>query len=257
MLARIVGVFAFLFFALSLAGLVLESFTPKEQRPALRDTYRLLFPMPALALEFTERGRGLADVITNADDSGVRRKLQAGLVADSLFIALYLLLYVGIALVLARRGGAWAVAAALAAACAVGAAASDGAENLALARLVERHAARAPTGAQAADAETRTDASEAPDIKRPGLLKWVLSFATLALLSLTFWGRGSTLAWAAFGLCAFIALLGFVGLLVLRGSNGELRPVQVAFTLMLFMLPLVGYVLTFRWWLFAPAEGPR
>ena len=254
MLTRTVGVFAFLFFALSLVGLVLESFTPKEQRPALRDTYRLLFPMPALALEFTERGRGLGDVITNAGDPAVRRKLQKGLVADSLFIALYLLLYVGIALVLARRGSTWAVAAALAVVCAVGAAASDGAENLALARLVERHAPSNAEGAQATEAAAQSDE---PDIKTPGVLKWVLIFATLALLSLTFWGHGSRLSWAAFGLCAFIALLGFVGLLVLRGNPGELRPVQVAFTLMLLMLPLVGYVLTFRWWLFAPAEGAR
>ena len=217
----------------------------------------MFFPMAALALEFTEKDKGLSGVVTNADRSGVRSKILSDLAWDGLFIAFYLLLYVGIALVMAQRGGAWRYVAVVAAACAMGAAASDGAENLAMARLVERQAAAgapAPPAAQAAAPDAPTVAGpNALDVKTPGLRKWVLSFATLALLSLTFWGHDSKWAWAAFGLCLFIALLGFVGLLVLRGNPKELRPVQLAFVLTLLLLPLVGFVLRFRWELFTPA----
>jgi hypothetical protein len=255
MLTRIVGVFAFLFFVLSLVGILLDSRTPEGHRPALRNEYRLLFPMPVLALEFAGEGRRLGDVITNADNVDARKKLLDGLDADSLFIPMYLLLYVGMALVLAHRGRAWAAAAALAAICAVLAAAYDGRENLAMARLVERHAVTSTQGAPASSS-SQSNGLDAPDVKTPGVLKWALIFVAVALLSLTFWGRDSKLSWAVFVLCALAALLGFAGLLVLRADAFELRLLELAFVMSALIVPLVGYLFTFRPGLFG-AAGPR
>ena len=254
MLTRIVGVFAFLFFALVLAGLFLDSRTPEEHRPALREEYRLLFPMPVLALEFAGEGRGLGDVLANADKAEARQKLLDGLDGDSLLIPMYLLLYAGIALVLAQRGRALALAAALAAVCAVSAAAYDGRENLAMARLVDRHA---PPSAQGAPAPTaRSNGLDAPDVRTPGVLKWTFLLVTVALLSPTFWGRGSKLSWAVFALSALAAALGLAGLLVLRADPFELRLVQLAFVMSAVVVPFIGYLFTFRPGLFGES-GPR
>jgi hypothetical protein len=246
MLTQIVGIYAFLFLLLVVIISILGG---SKATPVVKGKF-LGKPMPALALEFARKGSGLGDVVTNAGEGGVRAKLLNDLVLDSLFIPLYLLLYVGIAAVLARRGGAWALAAALAAACAVGAAASDGAENLAMARLIEGHGAAAP----------RPGAPEGPDIAGPGFRKWALIFVTLALLSLTFWDRrgpnpGPTLAWVIFGLCLLVAALGLVGLAVLRDRPEEFRPVQLAFVLQLLLTVLVGVAFTFYHKLFAPAAS--
>ncbi|HEX6182722.1 MAG TPA: hypothetical protein VFZ44_02345 [Pyrinomonadaceae bacterium] len=250
MLTRAVGIYACLFFALAAVGIVLSLLkTDDGSTPRVAPGLKTLFPMPALVLEFARAGGDVREVITNVDDARVQAKLQKDLRADSLFIALYLLLYVGIALVLGQEGGALRLVLAVAAvACAVGAAAADGVENLAMARAVEiRSAALAvETGAQgspqAAEA-VRASANGTVNIAAPGFVKWALVFVCTGLLSFTFLGRGSVWALCAFCLSVAIAVLGLVGLLVLRANPTEFRPLQLAFSLTLLLTALVGFVL--------------
>ena len=231
MLARAVGIFACLIFLLVVIGITLGSLAAesgdcpgKKRTPCLTTDAKLLFPMPALVLEFVGDGRGLQEIVVNIKEQGAREKLQSDLRFDSLFITLYLLLFAGIALVLAGRGGVWVWVALAAVACSVGAAAWDGVENLAMARAVERYDA-APVSVAAA-----------------GFLKWAFSFAALALLAFTFRGRGFLLADLLFWLALGVAALGAVGLLVLKAwpARMEFRPLQLAFVLMLWLILLVG-----------------
>jgi hypothetical protein len=244
MLTRAVGIYACLLFALAAVGIILSGLLAnKGAKPEVSPGLKTLFPMPALVLEFARAGQDVREIISNVDDEQVQHKLQKDLRGDSLFITLYLLLYVGIALVLGQEGGGVRLAMALAAVvCAVGAAASDGMENLAMARAVEiRASARvaARSSPQAAE-DVRASANEAVDIAKPGFMKWALSFATLALLSFTFLGRGSVWATCVFWLSVSIAVLGAAGLLILKANPAEFRPLQLAFSLMLPLVLLVG-----------------
>jgi hypothetical protein len=258
MLTRAVGIFAGLFFALALVV-----FITQKPQTTVRGNFMFDKPMPALALEFAKRGQSLDEVITNAGEWKVRKELLDGLAADGLLIPLYLLLYVGIALVLARRRGAWGVAVAIAAVvCAVGAAASDGAENIAMARLVQRHGAMVAAPEAAArikeldEKEPDGKGSNEPDIAAPGVRKWALIFVTLALLSLTVFGLGSKSARLAFGLCILTALVGGAGLVVLCRDAEEFRLVQLAGLLMIVTLLPVFLVLTFQRKLFDEPKRP-
>jgi len=246
MLTRTVGVFALLMIALLVMGIIAGVLTKKEPTPELTKKVNVLFPMPALVLEFARRGSDLKEIVVNVDDKEVRDKLQAALVFDSLFIAMYLLLFAGIAVVLGQRGGVWVYVAVAASLCAVGAATADGIENLALARAVEQRSAAAVVAGQPGQASAAILASPSADIATPGFWKWALIFATVALLSVTFWGRGWELSTALFALSALIAVLGAAGLLILKARPEEFRPVQLAFTLMMLMVLLVGVTLTWR-----------
>jgi hypothetical protein len=259
MLTRAVGIYACLFFVLAAFGIVLSLLKADDgSTPRVAPGLKTLFPMPVLVLEFARAGGDVREVITNVDDARVQAKLQNDLRADSLFIALYLLLYVGIALVLGQEGGALRLVLALAAAaCAVGAAAADGMENLAMARAVEiRSAARAaetgahaqgsPQAAEAAHAAAgavRASANATVDIAAPGFVKWALIFVCTGLLSFAFLGRNSGWASAAFWLSVLIAGLGLAGLLLLRANPTEFRPLQLVFSLSLVLTALVGFVL--------------
>lgn len=237
MLTRAVGIFAWALVALAAVGLVASALRPGQgARPELKKGINTLprSSMPVLVLEFVKKGEDAKEVVTNLGVPGVAEKLQSELRLDSLFITLYLLMYVGIALVLGRRGGGWVWVAAAAVVCAIGAAAADGVENLAMARAVERAAADAGGAGGAHDI----------DIKTPGVLKWWLSFAALGLLAFTFRGRGRRLADAAFWLTAVAALLGAAGLLVLEARPDEFRPLQAAFLLTLALIPVVAVLFT-------------
>ncbi|MBC7929324.1 MAG: hypothetical protein H7Z38_02055 [Rubrivivax sp.] len=159
---------------------------------------------------------------------------------------MYLLLFVGIALVLGQRGGVLIYVAVAAAVCAVGAATADGIENLAMARTIEQRSAAAVVAGQPGQASAAIPASPSANIATPGFWKWTLIFATVALLTITFWDRDWGLSTALFALSALIAVLGAAGLLILKSRPEEFRPVQLAFTLMLFMVLLVGVALTWR-----------
>jgi MFS family permease len=246
MLTRTVGLFALSMFALLVLGIIAGALTQKEPTPQLTDKAKVLFPMPALVLEFARRGSDLKEIVTNVDEKDVREKLQAALVFDCFFIVMYLLLFVGIALVLGQRGGVWVWVAVAAAVCAIGAATADGAENLAMARAVEQRSAAAIAAGQSGQASAAILASPSADIATPGFFKWAFIFASLALLSFTFVGRDWGLSTALFALSALIAALGAAGLLVLKAQPEEFRPVQLAFTLMMLLVLLVGVALTWR-----------
>jgi hypothetical protein len=231
MLTRTVGYLACVFFVVSLALLVYTLATRKN-RPRPDGTDDVM--MPALAMEFVDTNEKLYRIIgrpgaADAETTRLRANLKGGLKFDYGFIVGYWLLFVGIAAVLARGGGGWAAWVALAAALfATCAAASDVAENLRMARVID------------------SVSMSGGDVASAGFLKWLFSFLTLALLSFTFFGRGEWF-WVIGAVCLLIAGVGLAGLALIRSGVEELRPVVAAFLLMLFvLLPLVAYAFAVR-----------
>lgn len=226
--ARIVGIFAWVLFAIALALLVVTVRAPKL-RPEGTDRVG----MPALAMEFADTDAALYRIIGrpgNADPVAValRAQLLQGIRYDYGFIVLYTLLFVGIALVGAQRGGGWAPWVACATILtALAAAGFDVMENVRMTRVLE------------------TVSLAGQDVASAGFLKWLFSFLTLALLSFAFLGRGGW-ATAAGVTCLVIAALGMAGLALIRSGVHRTWPVEVAFLLMMFvLLPIVAYTLTF------------
>lgn len=224
--ARIVGIFAWALFLIGL-GLVVVTIRSPKLRP--QDTDKV--GMPALAMEFADSDAALYRIIGkpgNADPVAVqlRERLMQGIKYDYVFIVLYTLLFVGIALTLAQRGGGWGTwVAGAAILTALAAAGFDVMENLRMTRVLQ-------------------EVSLVADVASAGFLKWLFSFITLALLSFAFFGRGGW-ATAAGVACLGIAALGFVGLALIRSGVHRTWPVEVAFLLMMFvLLPLVACTLT-------------
>jgi hypothetical protein len=237
MLTRSVGIFAWALFALALVLLVVTLRTPKS-RPAGTDEVR----MPAFAMEFVDSDAGLQRIIGNPGADPVaaafRDRLMNNLKLDYGFIAVYWLLFVGIAGVLAQRGGAWALWVAGAAVMGATAAAGfDVMENLRMTRVLETmHVA-------------------GNDVASAGFLKWLFSFLTLALLSFAFFGRGGW-GMAAGVACLVTAAVGMAGLAAIRAGVHKTWPVEVAFALMMFvLLPLVASALTLGRAAFAAGPG--
>ena len=236
-LTRGVGLLAFVMFAMVLFGFIWILLHPKP-RPKLEGFH--IVPMPALAMEFVETDAELHKVIGAPGDADqqrwdqIRDDLKAGLKIDYGFIALYWLLFVGIAAVLARGGGSWAVwVAAVVCLCATGAAISDVVENMRMGRVL---------------AEIKLVA----DVATPGFLKWLFSFSAVALLSFTFFGRDGWV-WVAGAACMLIAGFGFLGLALIRQGVRQLWPVETAFVLILvLLLPLAACAFTFRAGAFEP-----
>ncbi|HYH87309.1 MAG TPA: hypothetical protein VEX60_17790 [Pyrinomonadaceae bacterium] len=229
-LTRAVGVLAGIMFVLGVAILARMILFPKQKPEGVEAG------MPALAMEFVESKEELPKILGGPGDETWRDAMKRDLKFDYGLIVLYWLLFVGIAAVLARGGGRWAVwVAAAAAICATAAAASDVVENVRMERVI---------GAMDLVA----------DIKTPGFLKWLSSFVAVALLSFTFFGRGG-LIWVVGALCLLIAGLGFVGLALVKSGVRQLWPVELAFVLMLLMSGLVACAFIFRPGAFAPTPG--
>jgi hypothetical protein len=196
--------------------------------------------MPALAMEFVESDEELTSIIGKQDDPQSeewRDGLKSGLKFDYGFIVIYWLLFVGIAAVLAQRGERQSMWIAVAAgACATAAAACDVVENLHMARVIDAR-------------------SMVANVSTPGNLKWLFSFVTVALLSFTFFGRGSWV-WIAGAVCLLIAGVGLAGLAAIKLGARQLWPVEVAFaTMLLVLLPLVACAFTWKPEAFTRAAG--
>jgi hypothetical protein len=234
MLTRTVGYFAWLLFALALLVTVKTILRPKPKPEGVNAQ------MPALAMEFVKSDEELPTIIGRTGDSGTdewRAGLLSDLKFDYVFIVIYWLLYVGIAAVLAQSGGrrgVWlAVAATL---CATAAAACDVVENLHMAKVI--NAARM-----------------VENVATPGFFKWLFIFITVALLSTTFFGRGSWV-WVAGVVCLLIAGLGLAGLVSIKLGSRNLSLVGAAFvTMLLVLLPLVAYAFTVKTELFTRSVG--
>jgi hypothetical protein len=234
MLTRTVGIFAWLLFAFALFVTVKTILRPPP-KPKGVDA-----PMPALAMEFVDSDKKLPTIIGTTGDEGTddwRAGLLSDLKFDYVFIVIYWLLYVGIAVVLAQSGGqrgVWIAAAAVL--CATVAAVCDVIENLRMAKVIN-------------------EARVVADVATPGFFKWLFIFITLALLSATFFGRGSWV-WVAGVACLLIAGLGLAGLVSIKLGSQSLLPVMAAFvTILLVLLPLVAAAFTLRTELFTRSVG--
>lgn len=228
MLARGVGIFAWILFGIGLALLVVTLRSPKL-RPQGTDKVG----MAALAMEFADSDAALHRIIGKpgtADPVAIqlREQLLQGIRFDYGFIVLYTALFIGLALVLAQRGGGWAPwVAGAAILTALAAAGFDVMENARMTRVLQ------------------AVSLAGQDVASAGFLKWLFSFITLALLSFAFFGHGGW-ATAAGVTCLVIATLGITGLAMIRSGVHRIWPVEVAFLLMMFvLLPLVACTLTF------------
>jgi hypothetical protein len=235
MLTRSVGIFAALLFLFALFLLIQSKVRPKPKPASVTTT------MPALAMEFVKSDEDLPALIGKTGEAGVkewRDGLLSNLKFDYVFIIIYWLLFIGIAAVLMQDGERrdfWIALVAILFATA--AALCDVAENLQMTKVIN---SASVVGA---------------DVATPGFLKWLSSFMTVALLSFTFFGRGSWV-WVAGGACLLIAGLGFVGLVSIKNGSRQLWPVGAAFVLMIFvLLPLVAFAFTLKTELFVRAAG--
>lgn len=207
---------ALLVFGIIAAGVI-------GKKPSRLDGIR----MPVLAMEFVESEDELHALIgtprsQDAEDHKARAWLMKGIRFDYGFIALYWLLFVLIAWMLARRDGAWMPWLGAAAALAItGAALFDVVENVRMTRVIE------------------TVQLAGNDVAFAGFSKWLLSFVAIGLLSFAFFGQGGWIWWIGL-VCVAITAVGVAGLVALRMGPGGLIIIQRAFQLMtMLLLPLV------------------
>ncbi|HEX7185914.1 MAG TPA: hypothetical protein VF756_29085 [Thermoanaerobaculia bacterium] len=159
-MVRAVGVFCL---AAALTGAFTRVRIPREDIPCG-------YTRPVLALELAPPVEVIAMIYDKPDTPERIRALRRSVRADFLFIAAYVLLYVGLAALLAQRPGRWhpllgAVAAALAAAAAV----LDVVENRHLLRFLD-------------------DGSIPDGMRLMAVLKWMAISAAAVLLSFLFFG---------------------------------------------------------------------
>jgi hypothetical protein len=227
MLTRYTGYFACVLVLFTVVLMVLSSRNPRPRPAGVADVR-----MPALALEFADSDEALYRIIgprgsTDPEVAALRSWYRTNIRVDYVFIVFYWILFVLLAGVLAQRGSGWPVWAAGAVVLAVtGAALFDLVENVRMTRVLE------------------TVQLAGNDVATAGFMKWLLSFVALALLSLTFFGRGGWV-WVVGAVCLLIAGLGLGGLVWLRAGGGKIWPIGAAFTLMmLVLLPLVALAFT-------------
>ena len=216
-LVRAVGLLACAMIAFIVASKVAERFAPQEERDA-GGVLAGIEGMPALAIEFATNAQEVNTFLGKRGDDGdspLRAKIRRALKWDDFFIPLYWLLFVGMSVLLARRGwpefALWlAVFAAL---CATAGAVSDVIENSRTRTLLDAASVTEPLLKAAASAS---------------FWKWLLvSLAILALSPVFLWA-GDTRA-RVFGGILFLAYAS-AGLLILCGIVvGRPRLVQLGF----------------------------
>lgn len=187
--------------------------------------------MPVLAMEFVETDAELHAIIgppgtREAKFLDGRRWLTTGIRFDYGFIALYWLLFVLMAGVLARRDGPWMWLGAAAALAITGAAVFDAVENVRMTRVIE--------SARLAGI----------DVAFAGFAKWLLSFVAIGLLSFVFLAQRGWIPLIGV-LCVAIAGVGLAGLVALRMGPGGLPLIHRAFQGMtMALLPLTALAFT-------------
>ncbi|HEX6040459.1 hypothetical protein [Longimicrobium sp.] len=228
MLIRSTGIVAgiLLVFAVCMIG-----YTIRNPQPVPRDMKPVR--MPVLAMEFVRSEADLHRIIGEPRDTDpevrrLREWLKTNIRIDYGFIALYWLLFVLIAGVLAQREGRWMPWLGAAAGLAItGAAIADVMENVRMTRVID------------------TVQLAGNDVASAGFAKWVLSFVAIGLLAFAFVGRHGWIPWIG-GVCVLIAVVGLAGLVALRMGPGGLPIVQLAFFLMLVpLLPMVFIAFNF------------
>jgi hypothetical protein len=156
------------------------------------------FMRPVMALEFVET-TDQASVILDQNNQHNRPVMRNQLYIDFVWLGCYGLLYLALSYLLARRNCPWArYLSCVAAICGAGAAAFDVRENLGMLQVVND-----PTINQSILASLH--------IRDAAIVKWTLSFVTMALLATTFYGVGKKLGRIGF-FFTLTALAGFIGL---------------------------------------------
>jgi hypothetical protein len=193
---RLVGVLSFLV----LAGAVLMTVTSALQFDPGELPANLTggFKKPVMALEFVET-KDQVSVILDQNNQHNRPAMRSQLYIDFVWLTCYGLLYLALSYLLAWRNCPWALyLSCVAAICGVGAAAFVVWENLGMLQAVND-----PTITQQTLASLH--------IRDAAIVKWTLSFVTMALLAVTFYGLDKRLSRIGF-FFTLTALAGFVSL---------------------------------------------
>lgn len=196
LITRLIGVLSLLV----LAGAVLMGVMGAIQfHPATLPAERTGgFSGPVMAMEFVETTEQAA-VILDQNDAQNRNALRTQIYIDFGWIVGYWLLFVAVSYLLSQRNCPWAYYLATAAAIAATAAAMfDFRENLGMLQVVNHPGMNQQTLA-------------ALHIRDAAIIKWTLSFVTMALLALTFYGLNKKLNRIGF-LFSLTALAGIIGL---------------------------------------------
>lgn len=160
------------------------------------------FRSPILALELATSPADVRGIVGDVGDPR-RVTMRASLKADFFFIGAYWVLFVAMAVLLARRDFSWAKWLAVAAGCCATAAAGfDILENFYIFRLLDTTLAKMTQGIL-------------DSMSRATLIKWTLVFGTTALLAPMFLWRQDWIVWIGY-LYVLTFVIGLIGLLVYR-----------------------------------------
>jgi hypothetical protein len=156
------------------------------------------FARPVMALEFVETTDQVG-LILDQNNHHNRPAMRNQLYIDFVWLGCYGLLYLALSYLLARRNCPWArYLACVAAVCGAGAAAFDVWENVGMLQVVND-----PMMSQSMLASLH--------IRDASIVKWTLSFVTIALLAVTFYGLNKKLSCIGF-FFTLTALAGFISL---------------------------------------------
>lgn len=230
-LIRAIGVISLLFVAIGVwMEIVDRGFTPVTGEPAtLPGNFKRRFG----AMEFVRSRNDIEKVIGELGDpirQQDRDTMGYKLGLDFLFVAAYTLLFIALGVLLAVRPSAWAFwVGIIAAGCGTAAAVADVVENIRILRVLDLPLAQ-------------TVDEMAQGIRQAAMVKWFLSFLTIAMLSSAFFLPGRWISWPSL-IGLFFAASALWGLfnLVMKNEPQMVQSLLIAVigTLMMIVISLI------------------
>ena len=176
-----------------------------------------------LKLEFATNAQEVAEAIGEPSDD--RRCLaRVQILRDNVWVAMYVILFVAVSLLLARRNCPWArYLGRLAMISGIAAGIFDWRENYYILQILK-------LGSNAVS-------SQLPALRGATLSKWTLTFVTMSVVAVAFFGLSRVASWIGF-LFALVAAIGLIGI----WDNPLLGPFQFIIPVPLLILGIAALV---------------
>ena len=215
---RLIGVLALLMLAAAVWLQVKRDFVPRMIADVTNSPHQLRNPV--LAMELIETPAQLSTILGTENPVHNRQAIRDDIRRDYYFIISYVLLYVALSFLLARRRNSWAVYLAwVAAVCGVAAAVFDVRENMGMMSLVNA---------------TTPDQLTVNGVHIASTIKWALSFVTSAILATTFFGSDRLVSLIGVAL-TLTAVLGLVGIFNMKYLPYALYPLPLGLVLLVVL----------------------